>query len=83
MMPIYPTMWQMYPASGIRDLLDYLEIWLFEDLTDEEFARGVDHLDPPMEKLCSMDDCTKPHLARGMCGMHYQRWERRVKAKQA
>lgn len=25
-------------------------------------------------KCCGIEKCGKPHLARGMCGMHYRRW---------
>ncbi len=27
-------------------------------------------------RICSIPDCGKRVLARGWCGMHYQRWER-------
>lgn len=27
--------------------------------------------------LCSIDECSKPMLARGMCSLHYQRWRKR------
>ena len=26
------------------------------------------------DRTCSIDGCAKPHLARGWCGSHYQRW---------
>lgn len=26
------------------------------------------------DRTCSIDGCTKPHLARGLCSSHYQRW---------
>ena len=29
-----------------------------------------------MPKLCTIDDCNEPHLARGWCSMHYYRWRR-------
>lgn len=28
------------------------------------------------ERICSVDKCGKPHLARGLCQMHYRRRER-------
>lgn len=27
-----------------------------------------------IRRICSVEDCGKPHLARGWCGLHYQRW---------
>lgn len=27
-----------------------------------------------MPKCCTVRDCCKPHIARGLCGMHYRRW---------
>ncbi len=27
-------------------------------------------------RLCEVDGCARPHLARGFCVMHYHRWER-------
>ena len=27
-------------------------------------------------KICKIDDCDKPHLARGWCLAHYRRWRR-------
>jgi 5-methylcytosine-specific restriction endonuclease McrA len=27
-------------------------------------------------RTCSHGDCRKPHVARGYCGMHYQRWSK-------
>lgn len=29
----------------------------------------------PTNRTCSIDDCTRPHLARGFCSMHWQRWK--------
>lgn len=79
MTPIYPNMWQLYPASGSRDLMDYLEIWLLEDLTDEELSRGYEYLDPPLPKLCIKEDCERPIYVREMCMPHYQQWYYRTK----
>lgn len=27
------------------------------------------------KRTCSIDGCEKPHLARGWCSMHYERWK--------
>jgi hypothetical protein len=27
-------------------------------------------------KLCSVDDCSRPHVARGLCKTHYNRLKR-------
>lgn len=77
--PIYPTMWQSYPASCVRDLLDYLEIYLLEDLTDEELSKGYEYLDPPLPKLCTKEECARPFYALGMCSSHYQQMKRIAK----
>lgn len=37
---------------------------------------GVVAAQEPLERLCEVDDCARPHLARGMCGKHYQRWRK-------
>lgn len=29
----------------------------------------------PTDRICSADNCTRPHLARGFCSMHWQRWK--------
>lgn len=29
-----------------------------------------------MAKCCSFDGCVKPVIARGLCGMHYKRWQK-------
>lgn len=28
------------------------------------------------KRVCSINECEKPHIARGWCFMHYQRWRR-------
>lgn len=28
------------------------------------------------KKRCEVDGCERPHLARGLCGLHYDRWRR-------
>ncbi|MGW3144839.1 HNH endonuclease signature motif containing protein [Streptomyces sp. NPDC001177] len=43
-----------------------------------EHPRGVTDcigVDMP-KRMCSVADCTKPHIARGFCTAHYQRWQR-------
>ncbi|MCP4550062.1 MAG: hypothetical protein GY835_26685 [bacterium] len=29
---------------------------------------------PGAERICSVQGCSRPVVARGMCSMHYQRW---------
>lgn len=29
-----------------------------------------------MPAVCTVDGCTRPHKARGLCGMHWTRWKR-------
>jgi hypothetical protein len=29
---------------------------------------------PGAERICSVENCNRPVVARGMCSMHYQRW---------
>ena len=28
------------------------------------------------KRICSIDECAKPHVARGWCAMHYRRWKK-------
>jgi hypothetical protein len=28
------------------------------------------------DRICSIPECGRPHLARGWCGQHYERWKR-------
>lgn len=73
MIEIWPTMWQKLPARN-RDLEDFLELYLLEDLTDEELARGYEYLNPPSVELCTVDGCENDLSARGMCSSHYSQW---------
>lgn len=43
-------------------------------------SRGVDDLREQIDmtkSTCTVDDCERPHLAKGLCGMHYQRLRKR------
>lgn len=72
MTPIYPTMWQWYPAS-IRDLMDYLDSLV---LTPEERLVGIAYLDGP-DDVCVVDGCDQPSRSRDMCQRHYDSWRYR------
>lgn len=37
---------------------------------------GSIELKPKAERGCSVEGCTRTHLSRGWCGLHYGRWER-------
>lgn len=38
---------------------------------------NLDERSEPMnERTCSVDGCTRPHVARGWCDPHYRRWRR-------
>lgn len=39
-------------------------------------AGGQDRRSPRPERTCEMLGCVEPHMARGYCTTHYQRWRR-------
>lgn len=46
------------PAEGLTHSLDL----------------GEEGLGMKPTRICSVDDCDRPHVARGWCNTHYQRW---------
>jgi len=38
---------------------------------------------PGPTRICSVEGCTRPVVARGLCSMHYQRWRAEQAAKAA
>ena len=82
---VYRSMWQERPAST-RDLQDYLEIWLLDDITDEELQKGYDYLAGIGQynhpDRCTIDDCDRDLYSHGRCYRHYKReWDRANRAK--
>lgn len=69
--PIYPTMWQMYPAQEFEDMLDYL---LSLTLTPEQLRRGLAYLEIELIRICVIDQCDEEQYIRSMCKYHYGQW---------